>query len=507
MQQSRSPVYVGGAEEDASSQAEFELVTAEKRDSLLEEIRTGRRQLHNSVDERFVAAAFLGHTGIWKGDFSDRHGAVFETYALPEDLYSGTARRRTRSLILHPATIGCLADMISLMALSVLAVPCACDQSSFYCTHLQVLVLWACVALRIYVMAVFKYSYICAWWEHLLETVNAIAWGAVISMLWLWHVFEEISFAFVSAAFQHALIATSISLAMCSVVASVFAKYKLSRVMWERKHALRGTALHVALAAVRWRRSVAQRNRAHQERDEQEEHMATREVELAAATTTMNPLRMRGQSPDRPENTSELVFWESPLLRRDRHTSIVMAVSDPTQGDRGGDDTTMWTANPVMVETVTHDTTTSETNSIEALSALADSLAIIVGSNAEEEGSAHRYFDASALQQRRDAVEQLVQLGELTYEEAALVHQAQSDEEAVSAIRNAAEALLARKVEATDSWRDRRASLTSLDPALHIKRIISQADKFASMLRAARSRLRPTGQALWIDEQRPHPIA
>ena len=93
-----------------------------------------------------------------------------------------------------------------------------------------------------------------------------------------------------------------------------------------------------------------------------------------------------------------------------------------------------------------------------------------------------------------------------TYEEAASVHQAQSDEEAVSAIRNAAEALLARKVEATDSWRDRRASLTSLDPALHIKRIISQADKFASMLRAARSRLRPTGQTLWTDEQRPHLI-
>ena len=81
------------------------------------------------------------------------------------------------------------------------------------------------------------------------------------------------------------------------------------------------------------------------------------------------------------------------------------------------------------------------------------------------------------------------------------MHQAQSDEEAIRAIRDAAEALLARKVEATDSWRDRRASLTSLDPALQIKRIISQADKFASKLRTVRSRLRPTGQALWTNEE------
>ena len=89
-----------------------------------------------------------------------------------------------------------------------------------------------------------------------------------------------------------------------------------------------------------------------------------------------------------------------------------------------------------------------------------------------------------------------------TYEEAASVHQAQSDEEAIRAIRDAAEALLARKVEATtDPWRDCRALLSSLDPALQIKRIISQADKFASKLRTVRSRLRPTGQALWTNEE------
>ena len=145
-------------------------------------------------------------------------------------------------------------------------------------------------------------------------------------------------------------------------------------------------------------------------RDEQGD-TATQEVELAAAFTSTNPLQVRGQS-DRPENkTSELVFWESPLLGRDHHghASIVMAEGDSRPGGGGGgggDDGT----------TQGGTTLTADTSSIEALSALADSLTITVD-NAELEDSTHHklLFDASALQQRHDAIKRLVQLGEFTY--------------------------------------------------------------------------------------------
>ena len=480
-------------QQSSSSVAHFEAVSKESAALRLEELRTGRRQPRPGVDERYIAAARMGHAGIWTGELADTHGAVFDAYALPEDI---TTRSKLVCTLMHPSFVRVIVDYTTFLALSVFSVPCACNDTSFVCKELQVLVLIALIALRLTSLIMMKSMHICTWWSYQLECAISVSWALVITALWMWDATKIEEFTLISAFFQNLLLLASILQMARLVYMNAMAKYEVAMALRARKSSIRETATSVALAALRWRRNVSASNSRRERDGVQEDEMedggpAATEIEMSSSLSS--PLL---------RSTAEVAAAADDDTSRDRDGSLMMSVmammDDSSNADMGEQSSEVENplrqmSNSAASSSSSTITSAEDAASVNDLGDLEKTLHIL--SRDGEGGELAEEIARKGMQSARDIVQRLGKRGKFfTEEEARKVQEATSDEAAAQAILDAAEAMFARRRKANAIASDQKAGL-----AMHM--VIKAASAFSEKLKQARELLRPTGLKLWEEER------
>lgn len=162
---------------------------------------------------RYMQAQTLGHAGCWQdtSEFVNRHGAAFEGFQhhglapiQPDRAWRTAVSRngvadapppptspredespRTTPIMTHPAFVHAAVDTASFLLLGVFAVPCACTSMTFACTHLQLLLLVACVITRCST-TLMSFGRAMASGDACIELATDALWATVIIWLWLW---------------------------------------------------------------------------------------------------------------------------------------------------------------------------------------------------------------------------------------------------------------------------------------------------------------------------------
>ena len=196
---------------------------------------------------RMVAASLRGCTGIWADSpFIAAHGATFDAFdrcGVLADIgeRQGAPRRPApvgwAALLWHPAVGRPWLDLAAFFCLGAFAAPCACDVTTFGCTHLQPLLLMGISCAR----------GSCILWhigrgipiaDAAFEVITEGLWLAVVALLWVWHLCGSESMAVSSAVLQYPLL-------LCPIV-----------------HLVRSIAYHIrALYAVRNAENASSRTR------------------------------------------------------------------------------------------------------------------------------------------------------------------------------------------------------------------------------------------------------